>query len=365
MSDEQVELSKLRDRIDAIDGQLLALISERAQCAQQVAEVKLKNRSYKEVIFYRPEREAQVLRKIMESNPGPLSDEEVARLFREVMSACLALERPLRVAYLGPVGTFTHEAAIKHFGQSVHALPHQAIDEVFREVEAGTAQYGVVPVETSNEGLISHTLDVFVNSPLNICGEVQIRTHYHLLASKMTPVEDISVIYSKSDTFANCRQWLDENWPGVERVSVSTYEEAAETAAKQKNAAALAGKICEELFELSRLAGNIEDRPNQIARYLIVGKDRIPPSGNDRTTILVTIKDEPGSLYRMLGPFYLHGLSLTRLDSRPASSGERRYHFFIDFSGHWDEPEVAEVIAELGKEVLDIRHLGSYPLGVL
>ncbi len=364
MGDEKTELAKLRDRIDEIDRQLLSLISERAGCAQQVAEVKLSSGDGP-VVFYRPEREAQVLRKVMASNPGPLSDEEVARLFREVMSACLALENPLHIAFLGPEGTFTHAAALKHFGHSVVSLPHSAIDEVFREVESGTAHYGVVPVETSSEGMINHTLDVFISSPLNICGEVQIRTHYHLLASPVTQTEDIEVVYSKSTSLAGCRQWLDEKWPGVERVAVASHEEAATLAAKRKNAAVIAGEHCGDLFGLVSLAGNIEDRPNQVARFLVIGRELISPSGNDRTSILVTIKDEPGALYKMLGVFYQHSLSLTRLDSRPALSGEQRYHFFIDFNGHWDDEAVKTAVEELSKVVLDIRHMGSYPLGVL
>ncbi|WP_020406770.1 prephenate dehydratase [Hahella ganghwensis] len=365
MANEKVELSKLRDRIDQIDRQLLELISERARCAQSVAEVKLSSGSQGDVVFYRPEREAQVLRKVMELNSGPLSDEEVARLFREVMSACLALENPLHIAYLGPEGTFTHAAALKHFGHSVVTLPHAAIDEVFREVDAGTAHYGVVPVETSSEGMINHTLDVFVNSPLNICGEVQIRTHYHLLISPVTQAEDVEVIYSQASSLASCRQWLDEKWPGAQRVAVSSHEEAVTLAAKQKNAAAIAGEHCIGLFGVKSLAGNIEDRPNQVARFLVIGRESIAPSGNDRTSVLITIKDEPGALYRMLGAFYKHSLSLTRLDSRPALSGEQRYHFFIDFSGHWHDENVVAAIQELSSVVLDVRHLGSYPLGVL
>jgi len=365
MNDEQDELSRLRDRIDSIDRQILKNISERAQCAQQLAAVKLKNRANSDVTFYRPEREAQVLREIMDVNPGPLRDEEVARLFRELMSACLALENPMKIAFLGPAGTFTHAATLKHFGGSVNTLPHQTIEEVFREVEAGAAHYGVVPVETSSEGIISHTLDVFVNSPLTICGEVQVRSHYYLLAPPAVRSEDIQTIYSKDSGFSNCRHWLDNNWSAVERISLASYEQAAKTALEQEHSAVVAGEVCASLFGLTELAGNIENHPNQIARYLVLGRDLVAPSGNDRTSVIVTIKDEPVALYRMLVPFYQHGLSLTRLDSRPALSGERRYHFFIDFSGHWDSPAVQEAIKQLSTEVLDVRHLGSYPLGVL
>jgi len=367
MNDEQAELHQLRAKIDRIDRDILKAMSERAECAQLVAKVKLRNRSVEDdVVFYRPEREAQVLRDIMELNQGPLSNEEVARLFRELMSACLALESPLKIAYLGPAGTFTHAATLKHFGESVVAMPHQGIGDVFREVEAGSTHYGVVPVETSNEGMINHTLDEFVNSPLSICGEVQIRTHYHLLAPKGVDGNQVNELCSKDSAFASCRHWLDEHWPNVKRSVATSYEAAATTALVEGSRTAIvAGEVCAKLFGLQRLAGNIENRPNQIARYLVIGKDRITTSGNDRTSVMVTIKDEPGALYRMLEPFYKHGLSLTRLDSRPALSGEHRYHFFIDFTGHWDSAEIQAAINELSGVVLDVRLLGSYPLGVL
>ncbi|ABC31671.1 Prephenate dehydratase [Hahella chejuensis KCTC 2396] len=365
MTTEQTELARLRERIDQIDRQLLALICERAKCAQSVAEVKMRGNSGQDVVFYRPEREAQVLRKIMHENPGPLSDEEVARLFREVMSACLALEAPLHIAFLGPEGAFTHAAALKHFGHSGVCLPHYAIDEVFREVEAGSAHYGVVPVETSNEGVISHTLDVFVNSPLLICGEVEVRTHHFLIAPEQVDAADIKVVYSLAQSFSLCRQWLDERWPGVERIAVPSHADAVKRASERQDAAAVAGEHCARLYGMKVLAKNIEDHPDQIARYLIIGKNSAPPSGDDKTSLMVTIRDEPGALYKMLGVFHRQNLSLTRIDSRPALSGARRYHFFVDFIGHKDLPEVGAAIQELSRDALDVRCLGSYPKGVL
>ncbi|WP_328184703.1 chorismate mutase, partial [Marinobacter sp. OP 3.4] len=222
MSDEQTRLAELRDRIDSLDQQIMDLISERATCAQEVAHVKTSANSGEDVFFYRPEREAQVLRRIKDSNPGPLADEEMARLFREIMSACLALEQPMRIAFLGPAGTFTQAAALKHFGHSVISVPMPAIDAVFREVESGAAQYGVVPVENSTEGMINHTLDMFMSSPLKICGEVQLRIHHHLMRSPDSGDQPLTRIYSHQQSFAQCRQWLDAHQYGVERVTVSS-----------------------------------------------------------------------------------------------------------------------------------------------
>ena len=226
MTDEKARLAELREQIDRIDRQIMDLISARARCAQEVANVKLAANPGQDVVFYRPEREAQVLRRIKTSNPGPLPDEEMARLFREIMSACLALEKPMHIAFLGPVGTFTQAAALKHFGHSVISVPLPAIDAVFREVESGAAHYGVVPVENSTEGMINHTLDMFMSSPLKICGEVQLRIHHHLLVSPKHRDEAITRIYSHQQSFAQCRQWLDTHRYGIERVTVSSNAEA-------------------------------------------------------------------------------------------------------------------------------------------
>jgi chorismate mutase/prephenate dehydratase len=356
------ELSQLREQIDAIDDRILALISERAKCAQQVAEVKL---AAGETVFYRPEREAQVLRHIMAKNQGPLDNEEMARLFREIMSACLALEQPVKVAFLGPEGTFTQQAALKHFGHSAVAIPLGAIDEVFREVAAGAANYGVVPVENSTEGMINHTLDTFLDSTLKICGEVELRIHHHLLVGPNTHTDHITRIYSHSQSLAQCRQWLDGHYPKAERIAVSSNAEAAKRIKGEWNSAAIAGDMAAELYGLTRLNEKIEDRPDNSTRFLIIGRDAIPPSGDDKTSIIVAVRNEPGALHNLLEPFHRNGVDLTRVETRPSRTGKWTYVFFIDFVGHKDDPKVSAVLAEVSSIVADLRVLGSYPKAVL
>src|SRR5690606_36528848 len=280
-----------------LDEQIQELINERAECAKQVAEVKLRDKSETDAVFYRPEREAQVLRRVMERNRGPLSNEEMARLFREIMSACLALEKPLRISFLGPAGTFTQAAALKHFGHSVNTAPVATIAEVFREVEAGAAQYGVAPIENSTEGMINHTLDMFLTSPLKICGEVQLRIHHHLLVGPGMDMSKVNRIYSHQQSLGQCRQWLDAHWPTIERVAVSSNAEAARRAAKEQDSAAIAGDMAAEQYGLTAVARNIEDRPDNTTRFLIVGRERVGRSGHDKTSILVSTKNRPGALY--------------------------------------------------------------------
>ena len=356
------KLSQLREKIDAIDNQLLALISERAGCAQQVAKVK---QEAGDTTYFRPEREAQVLRNIMEKNQGPLGNEDVARLFREIMSACLALEQPIKVAFLGPEGTFTQEAALKHFGHSAITVPMNAIDEVFREVDAGAANYGVVPVENSTEGVINHTLDTFLDSSLKICGEVELRIHHHLLVGPSTHAENITRVYSHAQSLAQCRKWLDAHYPKAERVAVSSNAEAAKRIKGEWNSAAIAGDMAAELYGLEKLSEKIEDRPDNSTRFLIIGRERIAQSGEDKTSIIVAARNEPGALHSLLEPFYREGIDLTRVETRPSRTGKWTYVFFVDFKGHKDDPKVAAVLAEVSQVVADLRVLGSYPKAVL
>ncbi|MDX2465639.1 MAG: prephenate dehydratase [Porticoccus sp.] len=356
------KLSQLREKIDAIDNQLLALISERAGCAQQVAEVK---QEAGDTTYFRPEREAQVLRNIMKKNQGPLGNEDVARLFREIMSACLALEQPIKVAFLGPEGTFTQEAALKHFGHSAITVPMNAIDEVFREVDAGAANYGVVPVENSTEGVINHTLDTFLDSSLKICGEVELRIHHHLLVGPSTHAENITRVYSHAQSLAQCRKWLDAHYPKAERVAVSSNAEAAKRIKGEWNSAAIAGDMAAELYGLEKLSEKIEDRPDNSTRFLIIGRERIAQSGEDKTSIIVAARNEPGALHSLLEPFYREGIDLTRVETRPSRTGKWTYVFFVDFKGHKDDPKVAAVLAEVSQVVADLRVLGSYPKAVL
>lgn len=356
-------LETLRHQIDQIDTQILALISERARCAQQVAEVK-KNED-KDAVFYRPEREAQVLRNVMQRNQGPLSNEEMARLFREIMSACLALEQPVRVAYLGPEGTFTQAAALKHFGHACISIPMAAIDEVFREVAAGAVNYGVVPVENSTEGVVNHTLDNFMESSVHICGEVELRIHHHLLISDVTKKDSITRIYSHAQSLAQCRKWLDSHFPKAERVAVSSNAEAAKRVQSEWNAAAIAGDMAADLYGLTRLHEKIEDMPDNSTRFLIIGTQTVPASGDDKTSMVVAVRNKPGALYRLLAPFHQNNIDLTRVETRPSRDGVWSYVFFIDFVGHVEDQKISTVLQEVSDDVADMRVLGSYPRAVL
>lgn len=356
------KLKTIRDRIDALDKELQALINERASLAQEVAEVKLADGD--EVLFYRPEREAQILNQVKERNHGPLSDEEMARLFREIVSACLALEQPMNIAFLGPEGTFTQAAALKHFGHSVNTVSMSAIDEVFREVEAGSADYGVVPVENSTEGVINHTLDMLFNSPLKICGEVELRIHHHLM-SKSSGIAGIKRIYSHRQSLAQCREWLDSHLASVERVDVSSNAEAARLAASEEGAAAVAGETAAELYELDIIEANIEDQPNNTTRFLVLGHEEVPPSGDDKTSLLVSTRNKPGALFQLLEPFARNDVSMTRIESRPSRQGMWDYVFFVDIDGHREDAKVANALRELEGEASLFKVLGSFPKAVL
>ena len=363
---EEAQLKALRNRIDAIDEKVLELISERARCAQVVAEVKQKTLAEGEQpVFYRPEREAWVLKHIMELNRGPLDNEEVARLFREIMSSCLALEQPLKVAYLGPEGTFTHGAALKHFGAAVTSQPMAAIDEVFREVAAGAVNFGVVPVENSTEGAINHTLDSFLEHDLVICGEVELRIHHHLLVGENTKTDKISRIYSHAQSLAQCRKWLDAHYPNVERVAVSSNAEAAKRVKSEWNSAAIAGDMASTLYGLVKLYEKIEDRPDNSTRFLIIGNQEVPPTGDDKTSIIVSMRNKPGALHELLVPFHQNGIDLTRIETRPSRSGKWTYVFFIDFLGHHQDPLIKDVLEKIAEESVALKILGSYPKAVL
>lgn len=362
---EKPTLDEIRQRIDSLDQQIQQLISARARCAQQVAEVK-KAEDPNATIFYRPEREAQVLQKVMARNEGPLDPEEMARLFREIMSACLALEHPMRIAFLGPAGTFTQTAALKHFGHSVETVPIATIDEVFREVEAGAVNYGVVPVENSTEGVVTHTADSFITSTVKIIGEVQLRIHHHLLVSEGTQAEAISRIYSHQQSLAQCRKWLDAHYPKAERVAVSSNADAARRIKGEWHSAAIAGETAAELYGLRKLNACIEDNPKNTTRFLIIGNESVPRSGDDKTSIIVSMqKNQSGALYGILEPFKSRGINLTRIESRPSQTDAWSYVFFIDFEGHVDDAPVQAALAELDGRVRELKLLGSYPKAVL
>ena len=354
-------LRTLRTKIDQLDEKIQALISERAHCAQEIAAAK---QLAGEANFYRPEREVDVLRRVIARNHGPLSSEEMARLFREIMSACLALEMPMQIAFLGPEGTFTQAAALKHFGPSVHTVPLAGIDEVFREVESGAAHFGVVPIENSTEGVINHTLDMFLSSPLRICGEVELRIHHHLLGKARNQKRPKRVL-SHQQSLAQCREWLDAKLPGVERVAVASNAEAARLAAKDASVVAIAGSSAAEIYRLNVLASNIEDEPDNTTRFLIIGRFDPLPSGDDKTSLLVSGKNRAGSLMSLLAPLARHRINMTRIESRPARRGLWEYVFFVDIDGHMQDPKLRKAIAELEKDASFLKWLGSYPKAVL
>ncbi|MBB2895115.1 MULTISPECIES: prephenate dehydratase [unclassified Pseudomonas] len=360
------ELKALRLRIDSLDERIQDLISERARCAQDVARVKMGTLAEGEKpVFYRPEREAQVLKRVMERNGGPVRDEDMARLFREIMSCCLALEEPLHVAYLGPEGTFSQAAALKHFGKAVVTRPMAAIDEVFREVAAGASQFGVVPVENSTEGAVNHTLDSFLEHNLSICGEVELRIHHHLLIGENTKADSITRIYSHAQSLAQCRKWLDSYYPSVERVAVASNAEAARRVKGEWNSAAIAGDMAASLYGLTPVQQKIEDRPDNSTRFLIIGNQDVPPSGDDKTSIIVSMQNKPGALHELLLPFHTNNIDLSRIETRPSRSGKWTYVFFIDFLGHQADPLIRDVLERLSSGAVALKVLGSYPRAVL
>jgi len=361
--EKTTSLDDLRDRIDQLDTEILKKLSERARCAIDVAEVKLRESDGEFPVFYRPEREAQVLRRMAELNQGPLSNEKITQVYRQIMSACLALEEPLKVAYLGPQGTFTQMATLKQFGDSVVGIPLVTVDDVFREVTSESCNYGVVPVENSTEGVINHTLDNFLDSNLRICGEVEIRVHHQLMVSPEATGE-IKRIYSHQQTLGQCRRWLNGHYPNVERLTASSNAEAAKRVAEEKDAAAIAGEMAAEIYGLNILSRQIEDESDNTTRFIVVGREDIGPSGNDKTSIVVSTHNQPGALYKLLEPFHRYDVSLTSIETRPSRTGIWSYVFFIDFDGHRDDELIQMVLSEIDSDTLEVKMLGSYPRAI-
>lgn len=360
MSDK---LEQLRRRINSLDEQIQRLVSERAVCAVQVAAAK-REAGDNSVVFYRPEREAEVLRLVRERNQGPMPDHEMMRLFREIMSACLALQQPLTVAYLGPEGTYTQEAALKHFGHSVSLTPLSVIDEIFRAVQAGSADFGVVPVENSTEGAIDHTLDMFIRSPLKICGDVELSIHHQLLSSG-PDTSGLQKVCAHQQALAQCRGWLDAHLPQVERVAVSSNAQAACMAANDATIGAIAGAAAAERYGLTVLAPNIEDDPGNTTRFLVISNHNTGPSGKDRTSLMVTVHNRAGALYSLLEPIARHGVSMTKIESRPSRINKWEYIFFVDVEGHITDDNVAAAVQSLSETAASLKVLGSYPRGEL
>jgi chorismate mutase/prephenate dehydratase len=355
MSDE---ITQYRQQIDAIDEQLLKLVSERARFARTIGG--LKNGGP----IYRPEREAQILRRLLENNPGPLSSEAVTAIFRTVMSNCRALEKELSVAFLGPPGTYSEEAASKQFGGLTSPVQCVSIDEVFRMVEAERVDYGVVPVENSTEGAIGRTLDLLMQTTLHICGEIELPVHHNLL-STLKEKSAIRKLYSHAQSLAQCHEWLNQNLPGVERQAVASNSEAARLAAGEAGAAAIASKRAGELFGLEVLAESIEDDPRNTTRFLVLATHDAAQSGRDKTSLAMATRNMPGAIVKLLAPLADNAVSMTKLESRPSHTGMWEYVFFVDIEGHRRDEKVVRALVELEKHAAFIKVLGSYPVAVI
>ena len=358
------DLAEIRRRINSIDEQLQSLINERAKIAQQVGTAKGDLGSA--VDYYRPEREAEVLRAVLDRNEGPMRDEEMLRLFREIMSACLAQQEPLKIGFLGPEGTFTQTAVYKHFGHSVRALPFHTIDEVFQEVESGAADFGVVPIENSTEGSVNNTLDMFLTSPLKIAGEIELKIEQHLM-SNFKGLENIERICAHEQSLAQCRGWLRENLPHVELIGMSSNAAGARRARDEDGTAAIGPEVAADVYELEIMVNNVEDRADNATRFLVVGRKLLAPSGEDKTTLLVSTSDTAGGagvLHQLLQPLSEHKVSMTRIESRPSRRRKWDYVFFIDIEGHAEEAPVSEALAQLDERSSLFKVLGAYPKAI-
>ena len=354
MSDDK--LTPLRMRIDAIDKQILELLNQRAGVAQEVGHIKAETNAP----VFRPEREMQVLRNVAERNPGPLVGGDVQTIFREIMSACRALEKRVTVAYLGPVGTFSEQAVYQQFGHAVEGMPCASIDEVFRAAEAGTADFGVVPVENSTEGAINRTLDLLLQTPLTISGEVSLPVHHSLMTASGT-MAGISRICAHPQALAQCQAWLNQHHPAIERQPVSSNGEAARMAAEDSSVAAIAGEIAGEKHGLQVVSAHIQDDPHNRTRFAVVGRLRTAPSGHDHTSLVLSVANKAGAVYNLLAPLAKHGVSMTRFESRPARMGTWEYYFYVDVEGHSDDERMARALVELKENAAFFKVLGSYP----
>jgi chorismate mutase / prephenate dehydratase len=351
------KLKNLRERIDALDARLVKLVSARARLAQQVGQVK------EGKAVYRPEREAQILRRVAELNTGPLPDRALQRVYTEIMSACRSLEDQMIVAYLGPEGTFSQEAALKHFGGMIPTAPCGSIDEVFRSVEIGSVGYAVVPVENSTEGAVGRTLDLLLSTPARVCGEVMLAIHQCFMARVKT-LSAVRKVYSHTQSLAQCQQWLARHVPQAERVPVVSNAEAARLASRERGAAAIASKTAAELYGLQLLARNIEDEARNTTRFLVMARHASAPSGKDKTSLILSTRNVPGAVHELLTPLEVNRVSMTKLESRPARTGLWEYVFYVDIEGHGQDANVARALAELERKATLFKNLGSYPAAV-
>jgi chorismate mutase/prephenate dehydratase len=352
-----VNLDDIRKHIDDLDGQLLDLLSVRADLVHKVGEVKKRDG----LQIYAPEREEALLRRLIERNRGRLPEKSIRAIYREIMSAALALEDDLKIAYLGPEGTWTHQAAIKKFGHSVEYTSQPNFAEVFDQVSRRQADYGVVPIENSTEGAVSHTLDLFVDSPLQICAQILLRIENGLMAA--IPRDQVKTLYSHPQVFGQCRNWILRNFPEADLVEVSSTTRAAQLARDNaaQGAAARGGALAAEMNGLAMLESSIQDRATNTTRFLVIGEKTCPPTGKDRTSILFAIHDRPGSLVRALQAFDQFQINMSKIESRPSKRKDWEYVFYVDLAGHCDDPELKNAIEELEKHCSMVKLLGSYP----
>jgi len=353
------KLTPLRVKIDAIDAQILDLLNQRARLAQEVGHIKAETKAP----VFRPEREAQILRGVAERNPGPLKNADLQTIYREIMSACRSLEKRVVVAYLGPAGTFSEQAVYQQFGGAVDGLPCVSIDEVFRATEAGTADFGVVPVENSSEGAINRTLDLMLATTALISGEVAIPVH-HSLMSKTGSMDGIKVVCAHSQALAQCQGWLNQHYPQLERRAVASNAEAALMAANDAGIAAIASEMAGEQYKLGVVQAHIQDDPHNRTRFAIIGSLQTNPSGLDKTSIVLAVPNKAGAVYEMLSPLATNGVSMTRFESRPARIGTWDYYFYVDIEGHGFDPAVAKALEELKDRAAFFKVLGSYPVSL-
>jgi chorismate mutase/prephenate dehydratase len=351
------KLKELRERIDQIDESILELLIERANLAKEIGEIKTKEG----LEIHVPERERKILERILEKNKGRFPEQALIRIYREIISACLSLEKPLKVGYLGPKATFTHQAALEHFGISAKYIPLPTIKDVFEEVERGNIDYGVVPVENTIEGVVNYTLDMFLEMPgVKIVGEIIIPVSQHLL-SLAGDIAEIKKVYSHPHALAQARNWLNKHLPWAQRIEVESTAKAAELALEDETAAAIASEAAAMVYNLNILARNIQENLNNFTRFLVIGKKNLKMTGKDKTSLLFAVKDEAGALYKALEPFYKYGVNLTKIESRPSKEKSWDYVFFVDLEGHLEEEKVKRALNELKERTKMVRVLGSYP----
>ncbi len=350
-----MNLDKLRKRINSIDERILKLLNQRAKEVIKIRQIKNRNK----MNIFSPERESEIMRRLKKINEGPLSDEDIEMIFRDILSSCRALEVYLDVAYLGPVGTFTHLAAVKKFGKKCNFIPCDSIREVFERVEKEGVDYGVVPIENSTEGVVNYTLDMFFDSNLKICAEVILNVSHTLL--RVDPQKKLLRIYSNPQVFAQCRQWLIREYPNAHLVPVATTAKSAEMAKKDPGGACIGNKNLAAIYGLKSVKSHIEDSPSNVTRFLVIASHDSLPSGKDKTSILFSIKDKVGALYDALYSFKKHKINLTKIESRPSKKKAWEYYFFVDFEGHRNEEKVQKALSSLEKKCVFLKTLGSYP----